>query len=142
MLLSVALSLSKMSATKRFFTGRSCYAANFSSSSTLWPEIASIDKSASTGLPESIEAKLMKLYPSDITPDPTIVAKQARDYYQPVYGYLRHLLKLKRSAGTPGPVLVGISAPQVWQDNSNRLMQELFRRDDASVTVMSLMIST
>ena len=140
MLLSVALSLSKMSATKRFLTGRSCYAANFSSSSTLWPEIASIDKSASTGLPESIEAKLMKLYPSDITPDPTIVAKQARDYYQPVYGYLRHLLKLKRSAGTPGPVLVGISAPQgCGKTTLTDLMQELFREhDDASVAVMSL----
>ena len=140
MFLSAALTLSRVSAMKRLSTGRYFSAHNFSTSSDMWPDIARLDDSASVGLSESIEEKLVKLYPSDVTPDSNIVAKQARDYYQPVYGYLRHLLKLKKSKGTPGPLCVGISAPQgCGKTTLTDLMQELFlERDNASVAVMSL----
>ena len=112
----------------------------FHSSSGMWPSFLDDKLEASNDFSKSIEKKLVNLYPRDVTPDPEIVTRQAKDYYLPVYGYLHHLLELKRDSGTTGPLCVGISAPQgCGKTTLTDLMKELFmERNNASVAVMSL----
>jgi len=103
-----------------------------------FPEVISAAiSSLNTNVAPFMSAELRKLYGG--VPDEDLIKNQVDNYYLPMFSYLKLLLDMKTEANTPGPLFIGISAPQgCGKTTMTDMIRAVFAEEGKRAVALSL----